>query len=61
MDIKQYMQGLGEQARQASRAMSAADSDAKNGALLAIAQRVQADRERLWQPMRIWRQLTLMV
>ena len=47
MDIKQYMQGLGEQARQASRAMSAADSGAKNAALLAIAQRIQADREAL--------------
>ena len=47
MDIKQYMQGLGEQARQASRAMSAADSGAKNAALLTIAHRIQADREAL--------------
>ena len=45
MDIKQYMQGLGEQARLASRAMSAADSGAKNAALLTIAHRIQADRE----------------
>ncbi|MDG2473607.1 MAG: glutamate-5-semialdehyde dehydrogenase [Pseudomonadales bacterium] len=41
------MQGLGEQARQASRVMSAADSGAKNAALLAIAQRIQASRKTL--------------
>jgi glutamate-5-semialdehyde dehydrogenase len=47
VDIKQYMQDFGEQARQASRAMSAADSGAKNAALLAIAQRIQASRKAL--------------
>ena len=37
MDIKQYMQQVGQQAREASRAMARADSNAKNAALLAIA------------------------
>ncbi len=37
MDIKQYMQTLGQQARAASRDMAAVSSGAKNAALLAIA------------------------
>ncbi len=47
VDINQYMQGLGQQARQASRVISAAGSGNKNAALLAIAQRIQAARETL--------------
>ncbi|WP_198264164.1 glutamate-5-semialdehyde dehydrogenase [sulfur-oxidizing endosymbiont of Gigantopelta aegis] len=37
MDIKQYMAQLGQQARQASRALVKANSNTKNAALLAIA------------------------
>jgi glutamate-5-semialdehyde dehydrogenase len=37
MDIKQYMIQVGQQARQASRALVKADSQTKNNALLAIA------------------------
>jgi len=37
VDIKQYMQQVGKQAREASRAMARADSNAKNAALLAVA------------------------
>ena len=45
MDIKQYMSQLGRQARQASRAVAAADSGVKNRALLAMATAVDAHRE----------------
>lgn len=41
MDIKQYMQDLGQSARTASRAMAKADSNAKNMALLAIAEIIE--------------------
>ena len=37
MNVEQYMQTLGQQARAASRAIARADSNAKNAALLAIA------------------------
>ena len=42
MNIEQYMQTLGQQARAASRAMARADSNAKNAALLAIAADLEA-------------------
>lgn len=41
MDIKQYMQQVGQQAREASRAIARADSNAKNAALLAIAEQLE--------------------
>ena len=37
MDVKQYMQQVGQRARAASRAMARADTNAKNAALLAMA------------------------
>ncbi|WP_417766106.1 glutamate-5-semialdehyde dehydrogenase [Spongiibacter tropicus] len=45
MDIKQYMQQLGQQARAAARVLAAADSGAKNRALAAIAEAVDASRQ----------------
>ncbi len=42
MDIKQYMQTLGEQARAASRALSRAGTNTKNQALQAIADEIRA-------------------
>ncbi|WP_373080940.1 glutamate-5-semialdehyde dehydrogenase [Zhongshania sp.] len=45
MDIKQYMNQLGRQARIASRLVAAADTGVKNRALLAIAAAVDAQRE----------------
>lgn len=47
MDIATYMQELGERARRAARAMARADSAAKNRALLAIADCLEAERTRL--------------
>ncbi|MGM0593298.1 MAG: glutamate-5-semialdehyde dehydrogenase [Pseudomonadota bacterium] len=47
MDIKQYMQQVGQQAREASRAMARADSNAKNTALLAIAAELEWNAERI--------------
>ncbi|MDK2122679.1 glutamate-5-semialdehyde dehydrogenase [Parachitinimonas caeni] len=47
MDIKEYMQGVGRAARQASRAMAKADSGAKNAALEAIAIAIEREAERL--------------
>ena len=44
MDIKQYMQQLGQQARAAARVLAAADSGAKNRALAAIAEGAEAAR-----------------
>jgi glutamate-5-semialdehyde dehydrogenase len=44
MDIKQYMNQLGSQARIASRTVAAADSGTKNRALLAIAVAVESSR-----------------
>ena len=42
MDIKEYMQGLGQQARAASREMNRAGTNAKNAALHAIAEALEA-------------------
>ena len=47
MDIKQYMQTVGRQARTASREMARADSNAKNTALLAIAAELESNVEML--------------
>lgn len=47
MDIKQYMQKVGKQARAASREMARADSNAKNTALLAIAAELEWSAERI--------------
>jgi len=43
MDIQQYMQRVGRQARDASRAMARADTNAKNTALRAIAAAIRRD------------------
>ena len=42
MDIKTYMQTVGRQAREASRSVAAASTDAKNKALLAMAAEIRA-------------------
>jgi glutamate-5-semialdehyde dehydrogenase len=47
MDIKQYMNELGQRARTASRAMAKADSAAKNQALLSIAAAIRRDADSL--------------
>jgi glutamate-5-semialdehyde dehydrogenase len=47
MDIKSYMQILGQQARAASRVVAAAGSEAKNAALLAIADALNTNREKV--------------
>ena len=47
MDIKTYMQGLGENARVASKAMGKAESGQKNQALLAIADIISQRAEQL--------------
>jgi glutamate-5-semialdehyde dehydrogenase len=47
MNIQAYMKTLGEQARAASRVMAAASTELKNSALYAIAEALDADRERL--------------
>lgn len=47
MDIIQYMQGLGQTARQASRAVARASTQDKNRALLAIADIIAAKRTEL--------------
>lgn len=47
MDIKAYMQQLGQQARQASRAMASADSGQKNQALLAMLDALDKNRAEL--------------
>ena len=47
MEIQQYMQTLGQQARQASRAMARATTGIKNQALLNIAAQIEASREEL--------------
>jgi glutamate-5-semialdehyde dehydrogenase len=49
MEIQQYMQTLGQQARQASRAMARATTGIKNQALLNIAAHIEASREALKQ------------
>jgi glutamate-5-semialdehyde dehydrogenase len=47
MDIKQYMNQLGRQARLAARLVAAADTGVKNRALLAIAAAVDARRDEI--------------
>ena len=47
MDIKAYMQQIGQQARAASRAMARADTHAKNRALHAMADAIDRDAARL--------------
>jgi glutamate-5-semialdehyde dehydrogenase len=47
MDIKSYMQDLGQQARDASLAMARASTAAKNRALLGIAERILGAQDRL--------------
>jgi glutamate-5-semialdehyde dehydrogenase len=49
MDVKQYMTKVGQQARQASRLVAAADTAVKNKALLATANVLQAQRQQLLQ------------
>ncbi len=44
MDVREYMNNVGRSARQASRSMARADSDAKNRALLAMAQAIETER-----------------
>nr|MBL8455630.1 glutamate-5-semialdehyde dehydrogenase [Zoogloeaceae bacterium] len=47
MDIDLYMQRLGRQAREASRVLAAASSQAKNAALLAMAAEIRRQRDDL--------------
>ena len=47
MDVKSYMTELGQRARQASRAMAAADTGIKNTALLATADAIDKSRDTL--------------
>lgn len=47
MDIKQYMQQLGQQARAASRSMARAETNAKNKALVTIAQAIRREKDAL--------------
>ncbi|WP_461519190.1 glutamate-5-semialdehyde dehydrogenase [Porticoccus sp.] len=47
MEIKSYMQQLGQRARAAARLIAAADSTAKNAALLAIAGAIDSRRDEL--------------
>ncbi len=47
MDVKQYMQQVGQQARAASRATARAGTNAKNAALNAIADAIEAQRPQL--------------
>ena len=47
MDIKAYMQTVGQQARAASRLMARADTNAKNKALTAMASAIQRDAAKL--------------
>ncbi|AAZ98395.1 gamma-glutamyl phosphate reductase GPR [Thiobacillus denitrificans ATCC 25259] len=47
MDVKSYMQTLGRQAREASRAIARADTEQKNRALLTMAAAIRRDAARL--------------
>ncbi len=47
MDVKSYMQTVGKQAREASRAIARADTNQKNHALLAMAAAIRRDAARL--------------
>ena len=47
MDVKTYMQTVGKQAREASRAIARADTNQKNRALLGMAAAIRRDMEKL--------------
>ncbi|HJX58701.1 MAG TPA: aldehyde dehydrogenase family protein, partial [Thiobacillus sp.] len=47
MDVKSYMQTVGKQAREASRAIARADTNQKNRALLAMAAAIRRDAAKL--------------
>ncbi|HET9463267.1 MAG TPA: gamma-glutamyl-phosphate reductase, partial [Thiobacillus sp.] len=47
MDVKTYMQTVGKQAREASRAIARADTNQKNRALLAMAAAIRRDAAKL--------------
>jgi len=47
MDVKSYMQTVGKQAREASRAIARADTNQKNRALLAMAEAIRRDAAKL--------------
>ncbi len=47
MDVKQYMHSVGSQARAASRIVARADTNAKNKALLAMADAIMRDQDKL--------------
>ena len=47
MDIKQYMQGVGERAREASRIMARIDTATKNQVLLKIADLIIESQDKL--------------
>lgn len=47
IDIREYMLGLGQQARRASRELSVASTGQKNQALMAMAEALNAQREQL--------------
>ena len=49
MDVKHYMQDLGQRARQAARELARADTDSKNRALRAMATAVRQNVEQLLQ------------
>jgi len=53
MEIKTYMETLGRQARAASRAMAAADTNTKNAALHAIAAAIRRDAAKLIEANRL--------
>ena len=54
LDVAAYMRGLGETAREAARLLGRAETAAKNTALLAIADAIVAERERLRAPGDRW-------
>ncbi len=47
MNVEQYMQTVGRQAREASRAVACADSNTKNNALRAMAAAIRRESEAL--------------
>jgi glutamate-5-semialdehyde dehydrogenase len=47
MDVKSYMKTVGQQAREASRAVARADTNQKNKALLAMADAIERDADKL--------------
>ncbi len=47
MNVKDYMRGLGIDAKAAARAMARADTNAKNSALIAIAEEIEANEAAL--------------